>query len=233
MTIPSRKRQSPRRGDGRLVDRCVGRILDHIRAGRFKAGQRLGEGPIARELRVSKAPVKEALNHLSHLGVVERRPRSGSYVPDWSLDDYIHVVEVRTALEVLACRLACGRITAGQLECLAELAEKLDGHIDIADVHVGTMEIDFHGTIADASGNPRLARMLADHRLILDCVRGSVLGELTRFPTDPAVPDHRAIVAALEAGDPDCAGAAMHNHIHCRVGQAKLAMHATDKKSKA
>lgn len=230
MATPSRTKLTRMPGNGRLVDRCVRRILDHIRAGRFKAGQRLGEGPIARQLKVSKAPVKEALNQLAHLGVVERRPRSGSYVPAWSLDDYIHVVEVRTALEVLACRLACGRIAAREMERLDELAQKLDGRIDVADTRISDMEVDFHGTIADASGNPRLARMLADHRLILDCVRGSVLGELTRFPTDPAVPDHRAIVAALKAGDPGRAAHAMHEHIHCRVDQAKLAIQAADRK---
>ena len=59
-------------------------IQEQIACGRFKAGDRVVETQLAKELNVSQAPVREAILELASMGILEERPYSGSFVPSAS-----------------------------------------------------------------------------------------------------------------------------------------------------
>ncbi|MCB1247466.1 MAG: GntR family transcriptional regulator, partial [Acidimicrobiia bacterium] len=83
---------------------------DHIRTaildGRLYPGERLVEDRIARELEVSRHPVREALRTLQLEGFVEISPRRGATVSRVTTEEASELFEVLSALDGLACRLA-------------------------------------------------------------------------------------------------------------------------------
>lgn len=195
------------------MDQTVARLLAEIRSGALKPGQRLGEGMLARRLGVGRAPVKMALDQLAFAGVVERRPRSGSYVGQWSPEDYLQLLHLRAALESMACRLAAGRLTAEQQTELRQLAQRLDRLSRPQTPAVLTeAEAAFHTAIARASGNRWLLRALLDQRVVVDCVAAWMRRPVARPATGPNV-THEQLVDILAAGDGELAARAMLTHI--------------------
>jgi DNA-binding GntR family transcriptional regulator len=197
------------------VDQCVSRILGMIQSGELQPGQRLGEGMLSRRLKLGRAPVKAALDQLAFAGVVERRPRSGSYVRNWSMDDYLQLLHLRGALESMAARLAATRITPEQLQILERLARELDtaGPQQRDDPQwISTREIAFHTEVALASGNRWLVRALADQRVVADCVL-SWLRRPSHVQFTGAGAPHQLLVNALRSGDAELAARAMLTHV--------------------
>lgn len=204
----------------RLVDTCVARILTLIREGRLSPGQRLGEGMLAKLLEVGKAPVKMALDQLAFAGVVERRPRSGSYVAEWSLTDYLQIMQLRAGLEGMAASLASKSAEASVLDLLADKAKKLDAmikqyvQVKLSAEEVYKMEIEFHTAIAQASGNRYILRSLADQRVLAECVRAWIdrPSQVRTIPSKREV-THVMVVDAIRNREPEKAGAVMRMHI--------------------
>jgi GntR family transcriptional repressor for pyruvate dehydrogenase complex len=204
----------------RRVDTCVARILALIREGRLTPGQRLGEGMLAKLLDMGKAPVKMALDQLAFAGVVERRPRSGSYVAEWSMRDYLQIMQLRAGLEAMAASLAAKSGDTKMFDALAAMAKNLDAMIEpylegkVTAGEVYKMEIEFHTAVAEASGNRYILRSLADQRVLAECVRAWI----ERPPAVHATPmardvTHVSVVRAIRSRDPEAAGHAMRQHI--------------------
>ena len=82
------------------------RLRAAILAGRFRPGDRLVEATLARELGISRIPVREALRVLAGEGLVELRPRRGAVIAPLSHRAACEMIEVRASLEGLNARLA-------------------------------------------------------------------------------------------------------------------------------
>ena len=87
-----------------------------ILRGELKPGERLMEIHLAQKLGVSRTPVREAIRKLELEGLVLMIPRKGAIVAEITVQDLEDVLEVRMALEELAVKIACKRITEEQLE---------------------------------------------------------------------------------------------------------------------
>ena len=87
-----------------------------ILRGELKPGERLMEIHLAQKLGVSRTPVREAIRKLELEGLVLMIPRKGAIVAEITVQDLEDVLEVRMALEELAVKIACKRITQEQLE---------------------------------------------------------------------------------------------------------------------
>src|SRR6185295_5329524 len=95
-----------RRATDEVYDVLRASILDH----RFRPGERLFVDQIAAHLGVSLTPVRHALQQLATEGLVEIRPRSGTYVASLTDADISETFEIRRALEYLAAESAVSRI---------------------------------------------------------------------------------------------------------------------------
>lgn len=104
------------------------RVYEHLRERilnkTFPAGARLAEETISAELEVSRTPVREALHRLTQEGFVTYAPRRGCRVKPLSRQEVEDIFELRCILEPLAFREACARITAADVQ---HLADRLDG----------------------------------------------------------------------------------------------------------
>ena len=136
-----------------------------ILRGELKPGERLMEIHLAQKLGVSRTPVREAIRKLELEGLVLMIPRKGAIVAEITVQDLEDVLEVRMALEELAVKIACKRITQEQLEEIkrrsAEFCKTLYGD-DVAACAQADMA--FHDAIYEATGNRRLVQILNNLR---------------------------------------------------------------------
>ena len=80
------------------------KIAENILVGKYKVGQKVVENDIMTEFAVSKSPVREALQGLIKVGLLEYKPRRGCFVKTISARDVVNHYIVRTAMEGLAAR---------------------------------------------------------------------------------------------------------------------------------
>lgn len=158
MPLPS---ESPAYRD--LSDWVVLRVLDAIRNGGIRPGDRLVEHEVAATFGVSRAPVRDALHKLEAIGVVERRLPRGVYVRSWTDQDATEVVELIDALILTSVQMGADRLTdddLAQLERYLVDTAALANSADDDPVRRQEMDLEFHLIIARAAGNRRVVQMM-------------------------------------------------------------------------
>lgn len=188
----------------KLADLAYDAVRESIISGRFAMGERLVETTLAKELEMSRAPVREAMRRLREEGLIVERAHHGMFVRSFSEDEIIDVYNLRLALEVAALRLFVRQGAA---------TEPLRAHIErrreaarAGDVSaVVAADFAFHEEVFLGSGNDVLFeafRRLAAQTLIAIVVDDAALD------LEQMAEEHVPVVAALERGDEEGAVAA-------------------------
>lgn len=188
------------------------RLRDAILSGKYKPGERLNESMIAREFDISRIPVREALFQLQESGLVTNHKHRGVFVTILSEDDTQRINSVRMVLETEAMKLARARMTpevAATLKALVDKMEVWSGEM----AEAAELDLKFHRTIWEASGNPYLVKTLDSLLTVLFAHKTieHVSYELRQWRLN----HHRALLdALLDPGEPDIAGALL---MHLRM----------------
>ena len=186
------------------------RLKAALARGELAPGARLFEPELAGLLGVSRTPVREALMRLAQEGLIELLPGRGARVRVLSPDEVAEVYEVRAALEAEAARLAATRHAPDDLAALAAAQAELEA-LPSGDVGAQTAaDARFHALLVAAAKNRELERLF--HQL------DAKLALARRFSTDEnqspkTLAEHRAILEALKAHDPEAAARAARAHI--------------------
>lgn len=184
-------------------------ILSAIEAGTYRPGDRLVESELAERLGVSRTPVREALQRLETQGVVIRDGRS-LIVASLDHNQLAELYTVRAELEALAARLAARHATPEEVRVLGQMIEADRGTMHDPQA-LAASNRRFHHQIHLASHNRFLVQQLDMlHRSMALMARTTLAAE-GRAPR--ALDEHRAIVAAIAAGDGDAAAQALRAHI--------------------
>jgi len=197
---------------GLIAERAYVGLRDGIVTLGLAPGAALREDTLMRELGVGRTPLREAVKRLALEGLVEVRPRSGTYVTPVHAGDIVHLAELRGELEAQAARLGARRMDAAQRARATGLDAELEAIAGSADTGA-YMRLDerVHRLVWAAAGNPYLLDEL--ERLWALSLRIWYL-VLDRVPTLPAaVGGQRALLAALCAGNGRRAGALMREHV--------------------
>ncbi len=161
-----------------ISDQAYESILEEIVAGTIPAGTAISEHSLAKQLNISRTPVREAMRRLKHEGVVEQFPRCGTVVRYPSVDEIRELYEFREALECYAVRRAAEVATEKDIAILTDLVEEnhqLAGELQEtgASALKGAalkrfLEIDmaFHQHLLEMSGNRRILRSVSESRVI-------------------------------------------------------------------
>src|SRR5579884_2711457 len=105
----------------------VARSLRHaIFEGRLAPGTRIPQETVARELGVSRIPVREALRQLESEGLVVHRPNSGARVAVLDFDECVEIYKLRERIEPLAIAESAGRMDDVQLRAVEQLSHSLE-----------------------------------------------------------------------------------------------------------
>ena len=175
--------------------------------------QRLSDVTLAEQLKMSRTPVRQALERLVQEGLVRSDPRRGFWTNTFTTQDINEIYELRGALEVLAVRLAAPRLSQedlmAQLEALYAVRAELDVHPVLRFLQV---DIRLHMLITRASNNGRLIHSLSMLRSQL-CMFQM---QDTFYPERMviALNDHEQVLLALLAGNVDEAADCLSRHIH-------------------
>ncbi|GEM90804.1 GntR family transcriptional regulator [Oceanithermus desulfurans] len=186
------------------------RLKRRILEGVLRPGARLSEPALAQALGVSRTPVREALQRLAQEGLVELRPGRGARVRVLSPREVEEVYEVRALIEGEAAARAAGRCDeAGlrRLEAALDVLETADPDDYAAQIAADER---FHALLVAASGNRVLEQVFHDLDAALALTR-QFSRDLNQTPETRA--QHRAIVAAIHAGDAAAARAAAEAHV--------------------
>ena len=199
--------------DYELLGKKVYRVLkSRIIKGSFKPGDKLFESRIAKQLGVSRTPVREALRGLAAEGFVKMNPNQAIIVNDISIKDLLEVLQIRGILEGLAARLAAPLITEEKIKVLETCNENMEKFIIKNNVLAfGKESNKFHELILGVCGNGRLAQIrknLADQIYRFRNISLHIPGRL-----ESALIEHREITEALKQGDADKADALSKTHI--------------------
>ena len=201
------------------VRSVVGLAYDDIRSrivsGAFPPGSRLAQGELADQLGISRGSVREALRRLAGDGLVDVEVNRGFFVAEVGLDDVRERLEVRLVLEPEIARLAAERRSQADLAAMRATIEAEAAAQTSDEVHDASRA--FHVAVAAATGNQAFTKLL-DGLWIADVGR-RLLAQRRQAANwqDDDVDEHRAIVAALEAGDGAGAAALMSAHVESAV----------------
>ena len=197
-----------------LAEEAFGKLVQAITSGEFQPGQKLSESELARRLGISRGPLREALGRLEGR-LVMRTPRLGVSVIDFNRHDLEQLFLVREALEGMAARLAAERMTGAEL---AHLRELLTHHASQPELAAGSAyyqrsrDEDYHFTIVRAARCERLEQLLLDelyYQLRIHRLRSSTRPGRAQ----QALGEHREVLEALAARNPDAAEGTMRHHI--------------------
>lgn len=203
----------PLEAGDRLAERTHEALRTAILANWLPPGTSLSVPELARQLGVSRSPVREAVQRLIYEGLATHAPNRGAEVSRVDIEDLRDLYVVRELLEGLAARLATERLDADSLTMLREILEEhervLASDADIS-AHI-ELDTRFHRAVRELADNKHLSA-------VLEPIVGrshSALHSLWRSSDAPrlALDEHRQIVEAMVTGDPALAETAARQHI--------------------
>ena len=178
--------------------------------GELAPGEHLREIELAEEYRVGRHTVRAAFDALVRRGLLEKQRNRGVFVRVLTDADLVEIYQVRAALEAEAFRmLAADRLPpAAAVRAADDLGALTDGSPQRSVVDA---DLAFHRAIIEAAGNRRLARAHEDLRAEMQLL----LAQLASGYATPAemARQHRALLAAIEQGDPAAAETAIRDHL--------------------
>jgi DNA-binding GntR family transcriptional regulator len=198
------------RGDASLSDRVYELLRAAIIQGEIRPNQRLVEAELARQLNVSRTPVREGLQHLARDGLV-MGGRDGWLVREHTAAEIQEIYETRVALEGFASWLAAGRATDEMLETIARIHRGTGKGSDISRAQLVEVNNEFHNAIVRASANQRLIDLIQRNR---EFYFNYGIAELfTDEEVAASVRGHEAILEALLDRDSTAAEDMTRQHI--------------------
>jgi GntR family transcriptional regulator, rspAB operon transcriptional repressor len=195
-----------------LADMVYEAIRERIMDKTLEPGSRVSEVGLAKQLDVSKTPVREAMLRLRRVGVLESDGLRGARVASPSVHAIRQAYEIREALEVFAVRTMAARRGGDHAERIREAAERSLERARAGD-QAGFREWDgvFHQAISQGAGNPRLAELIDDAFTLIVTLRQR------DYPNRAASVEcglaHVRIAEAIAQGDTDTAELAARDHI--------------------
>lgn len=188
------------------------RLREAIVTGRFQPSERLVEADVARELGVGRSAVRTALARLEHEGLVEHERHRGARVRLVGAQEAVEILETRAMLEALVARHAAANAGPDDVASLRAILEDMRRRLDAGDL-LGASDQNavLHGRILEISGHATAGRLIATLKSQL--VRFQYRTILLPGRSERSLGEHRAIVDAIAAGDPDAAESAMRTHL--------------------
>ena len=178
---------------------------------RSRADIRLDERQLAQDFGISRTPVREAMAQLEREGFVRSVPRRGVYVVRKTKREVIEMITAWAALESMAARLITQQASDADIAGLRRMFatfedDKLHAKLD----EYSKVNIDFHQTIIELSGNRVLIKLAENLFTHMRMIRGQTIGEDDR--ADRSIHDHMNIIHALESRDTERAEDLVRQH---------------------
>jgi DNA-binding GntR family transcriptional regulator len=192
-----------------LYEDVAERLRGQIFARELEPGAWIDETKLAAEYGISRTPLREALKVLAAEGLVAMKPRRGAYVAEMSRDDVAEVYHLLALLESDAAGAVARLADDTQLAELRVLHERLEKQVRQREAFFAANER-FHMALLGMAGNRWRTQIVTDLRKVMKLNRHHSLFKQGRLADSLA--EHRALMQALEARQPERATALMRRH---------------------
>jgi DNA-binding GntR family transcriptional regulator len=195
-----------------LRDRVYEILKKSILFREIPPGEKIDEEGIAKQLGVSRTPIRETLCRLENEGIVKIVPRRGAFVVKHSREKINEILMVREALEGFAARLAVDHVNGEILDQMKSLLKDFsEANIRDRAIEYVRADVEFHSLIIKGSRNDLLINImntLNDHVQMLRLQTAALEGR-----PEQSLVEHHDIIDALEKKDPSSAESLMRKHI--------------------
>ncbi len=189
-------------------------LLERICLLKYKPGDQLKEAKLAREFGVSRTPVRDALNRISHLGLIESRNGVGTVVVGLSGEQIQHVYDVRLELACLLGKLSPITPTPDHLNALEDLLAR--AHIMrerfSADDYIA-INHELNALIASMIGNTILRAMWLQLYVQAASTWHRVAETMGPDVVDALIDELNDLISAVKRGDAESIGHIQRVHI--------------------
>jgi len=187
-------------------------LRESILTGELGPGTQLIEKNLAAEFGVSKTPVREALHHLSHIGLVDLETAKGATVHTLTPDEIKDIWEMRQYLEPMALELSIPHLTESEIKQLNDCLDEARRALDTGEMkRLSQINTEFHELLYSKADNHLLVRWLdslSDRRRLVSMSIWDIENN-----SDTEWQEHRAILDAVEEQDIETASQALKDHI--------------------
>jgi GntR family transcriptional repressor for pyruvate dehydrogenase complex len=224
-----------------LSETIFNQLKTEIIQGVYSIGSRFpSERVLAERYKVSRVTIRDAVRKLAQMGLVEKRPHSGTFVCEYeseaSLDLLVQIMQTREAVdsemlvslmefrlltEVFASRQAAERITEEAVDRLTQILRDIENHISDPN-YLSRADYKLHYAIIELSGNGIIRLMFNSFKPIYQ-YHTDFFYALPNTGTD-SLCFHQKLVAAVTAGDSELAGHAMEQALIYAEGRVKEAL---------
>ncbi len=195
-----------------LMSQALEEIREAIRKGTVKPGDRLVEMQLAKEMHISRFPIREALCYLEKEGLVETKPFKGTYVSQLSERDMEELYSLRSAIEEFAVRILIKHIDEekiGKLESIFQSMQQASKKEDLDKLI--SEDFRFHQTICELSGHRKLLEVwltLENQLRVFLTIEKQLFGNSLQF-----VKSHNPILEAIQGRKIRPAQKAIRDHL--------------------
>ncbi len=200
-----------------IVQAVTQAIVEH----HLKPGEKLVEQRLGDRFQVSRTVVRQALNRLAEMKLVQLEPARGAFVAAPSVQEACEVFAVRQMIEGQMLREVIARATADDIASLRAHIQAESAAVARVDVTARTrLLFDFHVRLAEVLGNRVLVHWMQE--LVSRCALITLLYQ-SADDAQASSAEHADILAAIEASDADRAVALLAHHLDAVVQQLTLA----------
>src|SRR5512143_1528815 len=183
-----------------------------ILEGELAPGTKLAEAWLSERLGVSRGPVREAFRMLEEAGLVRQEKTRGVFVRDIPVDEALEIYDLRAAMDELVGRRLAETITPEQMRTARAVVERMDVAARAGDSDAyHLLNLEFHDALVGFTGNRKLVGVYRKLVKELALFRRRNLRDQELLPHSAA--EHRGILKAIAAGDPEQAGRTMFDHV--------------------
>lgn len=195
-----------------LRERVFKKIREDILKGEYSKGDVLRETVIAKNLNVSRTPVREAIRQLELEGLVYSIPNKETVVAGITEEDVQDIFLIRSRVEGIAAKKAAEQITEEEIRELGEVLELTEFYAQKKDVeHIGELDHKFHDLIYASAKSKILKQVLSEFHIYVQRTRMDSLSKPGRI--NGLLKEHTAIFEAIKAHQGDEAERLMNQHV--------------------
>jgi len=208
------------------TDSTVDKVYDQLRSMAigygFKPGERLNEVALARQLGVSRTPLREALGRLSIEKLLRFVPGKGFFCRDLNVNEVFDLYELRKSIEVSAIRLAVARASDADVAALKTFLDQTGPDAgQRTPTELVALDETFHERLMALSGNEEMLAVLKHVNARIRFVRWIDMAQADRPASQR---EHQAVLEAIAARDEAAGMAVLEKHIDRRLDRITAAI---------
>lgn len=190
----------------KLPDLVLDKLMEWIMSGKLSMGDKLNTEELATQLGVSRMPIREALSNLEKKGLAESIPYAGTRLVTLTKEDVRQIYIARTALEPIAAKYACEKITDQEIRHLGEIQEEYKRIVrgkELDAVEVYQQNRLYHFSIYKASQLDRICVMIEslwDNLSFFKLIYGQKLLD-SEESREKMIAEHQSYLDALKRRD--------------------------------